>query len=727
MLGALGKILWTLAAYFATGLAALVYEIAYTDALFLGFGSSLFAYTTILCVFLAGFGIGSIAISRLRLKLSSAEAFVWMQFIIAAWALLFIIMLNSSSLLQFMLFTSVRDHYLIFVMLRFAFIFAFLLVPAAMMGASFPVVASLIAHRENFASDISRIFAINTAGAITGSLLAGFVLIPAIGLENTLAFAAGISVTAAIIIAWTWRASISNRWIAGLGLAVAVTVIFAMLHIRIDPYTIGAYYTANQVTGLEEYRAKMAGERQLTSILYSKFGLYGSVIVKEFADSKVLLLNGKPDASSFGDIPTQYLLGYIPMLNHPKPERVAVVGLGAGFTLSAVNTFAGVDKIDVFEINPDVVEAQALFARESDYALQDPRVTVRVGDARNLLRQSPEKYDVLISEPSNPWLEGESYLFTQEYYRTVASSLNDDGLFMQWVGAYDFNSEDFDILLSTVHSVFPYYQVWSEHTGGDMFILAGKQKIQADYYRVGQQISQPLQSQDFGLIQQITSRDPLTGADLFFSFYLGDQDSLGSIAASQVNTDNLPVIEFRTARNRVVGQKTVPLLNVVSKSGYPRAFVYPAVYNMTGSNGELWHAKAVLRQPANFSVPGPQYFFYYDELSAANARNQVTFNLQAKRYVILKDDSGNLEVHGHPVKGQPTTEEYKVIADALRSELYQVSEGYWGLRSNTTEGLAFYCPAQKTVIIAYYSGQILNSEKRKGVQQVAAGIQCLAP
>ena len=259
----------------------------------------------------------------------------------------------------------------------------------------------------------------------------------------------------------------------GVALALVLLLAAALFDAEVDPYRSGVYHQHGRFENRSEYRQALEREKGAAAISFSDYGLYGSVVVKEEGPVKVLMINGKVDAGTGLDVPTELLLGYIPTLMHPDPKDVAIIGLGSGITLAAVESFP-VERIDVLELNPTVVEAAELFEPENRNALDDERVELIVGDARDYLSTTDRTYDIVISEPSNPWIEGEVFLFTREFYSVVAERLNEGGLFLQWIGAYDFNPEDLKISLRTLETAFPHVQAWADAKGVDFFLLASK-------------------------------------------------------------------------------------------------------------------------------------------------------------------------------------------------------------------------------------------------------------
>jgi len=194
-------------------------------------------------------------------------------------------------------------------------------------------------------------------------------------------------------------------------------------------------------------------------------------------------VNGKTDASTGGDMKTQTLTAQLPLLLRESsparraPRSVLVIGLGSGVSLASALTHP-VDRVDVLELSPEVVEASAWFAESNRHALDDPRVDLFVGDARSRLRfgngtGEPPLYDVITSQPSNPWVAGEASLFTREFFTLARDHLAPEGVMCQWIQGYGLAPDDFRSVVATFQDVFPEVGLWEESTAGGDYLLIG--------------------------------------------------------------------------------------------------------------------------------------------------------------------------------------------------------------------------------------------------------------
>ena len=478
-----------LSAFFFSGFAALVYEVMFTKGLILFVGGTVFAYSLILTAFLTGMGFGSLLAKRFQ-ETDLATLFAYVQLGIGAYGLLFVPILNNLDVAYLEIYNISHGSFVAFHSLLLLLSYLVLLVPTLLMGMTFPVVSRSITRTEKIGADVGRLFSVNTLGGVAGAFRGRFR--SAAGNRPGKSDPCGRRTQPRHLCRGF---HCCRPRAAGSPTVSPSPSCFFLRRLcstqKVDPYRSGVYHQHGRFENRSEYRQALERERGAAAISFSDYGLYGSVVVKEEGPVKVLMINGKVDAGTGLDVPTELLLGYIPTLMHPDPKDVAIIGLGSGITLAAVESFP-VERIDVLELNPTVVEAAELFEPENRNALDDERVELTVGDARDYLSTTDRTYDIVISEPSNPWIEGEVFLFTREFYSVVGERLNEGGLFLQWIGAYDFNPEDLKISLRTLETAFPHVQAWADAKGVDFFLLASKGPIVRDYEGIAAAMQDPV-------------------------------------------------------------------------------------------------------------------------------------------------------------------------------------------------------------------------------------------
>jgi spermidine synthase len=452
-----------------SGLAALVHEIAWTRVLTLVLGPTIYAFSATLAVVIGGVALGSalgtwvVGWTRhpaawLATTLALAAATASWTSSLAGGAVPRLVAQQIASANP--AFTQL--------LLQGVLLAALLIVPTAVcFGAAFPLALALADEPSGSAARrFGIVYAVNTLGAVLGALLAGFLLIPGIGLQGTLTVVAGCVVAAAILVAVFGRLERRTRVAAGAIATIAVAAAAISPPWDRELLASGMYMYAPFVPrSLDVETMLKAG-----TLLYYREGAASTVSVKRLTGTTTLAVDGKTDASNRGDMLTQKLVAHLPLLLHPQPRRVAIVGLGSGVTAGAALTHP-IEAADVVEISPEVVEASRFFETENRRALADPRLRLIVGDGRTHLSLTQSSYDVIVSEPSNPWIAGVASLFTREFFTAAKERLAADGVLCQWTNAYNISGDDLRAIVSTFVSVFPDATAWL--VGEDDVLLVG--------------------------------------------------------------------------------------------------------------------------------------------------------------------------------------------------------------------------------------------------------------
>jgi spermidine synthase len=521
-----------------SGAASMMYEVAWTRALALVIGSSTYAFTTMLVTFLTGLALGSYLFSRWvgRLRVDPF-LFGLLQLGIGLGALLVAPFFDRMPGLFLWVFRISQSPDFVKV-LQFCLSALAMFLPTLFMGATFPCVTQIASRAlDRVGHDVGRIYFINTGGAIVGTILAGFVLIPTWGMQSTLKLAISLNLLLALAL---FLIPSETKWRRG---AVALAPFLALVVLFFSPpWDARAMTSGVAIYGPSYFgRIGKTGFRQAIAsadqLVYYKDGISATVTLHRQKGLLYMRVNGKTDASNSDDMHTQLFSGHIPMLLHPNPKRVLVIGLGSGVTAGAV---AGhqVERVDVIEIEPAVVEAAEFFAKENRNALKDPKVFVSIADGRNFLMAAEKKYDVVISEPSNPWLRGIGSLFSKEFYELAANHLGPDGVVLQWLQMYSLYPDDVRMVIKTFRSVFPNVMIWNT-TPGDLLLVGSRKPLALDYSRLQSRYEAvPALRDDMA---RLGFRSPLT---LLADFMLGEEDTATYSQHAWVNTDDLPILEF---------------------------------------------------------------------------------------------------------------------------------------------------------------------------------------
>ena len=380
-------------------------------------------------------------------------------------------------------------------------------------------------------------------GAILGAFAGGFIFIPWIGVQNSIILGVALNLSVGwYLLVLDPRATLQRRF--AVGLPVLVAVIFIPLKIpRWDPriITSGVSIYDDVFEELETDSMRLERMRK-DDIVYYKEGLTATISVhRGVFDYLYFKTNGKVDGSH-GDTLTQLMIGYIPLLLNPAAKRVAVIGLGTGMTAKAVGAFP-IREIEILEIEPAMAEAARYFDDFNKKILDDPRVRLVFADGRNYILATPKLYDVITSEPSNPWIAGVANLYTREFYEVAKSKLRENGIFAQWFHNYSMSLDDFRMVFRTFGEVFPHVSVWE--LGEEDYLLVGSKKEQVFDYTALTQVYSKNRTlredfKDLGL------------TDIFevLSFYrMGRKELMAFSKGAGVNTDDGAQLEYSAPKN----------------------------------------------------------------------------------------------------------------------------------------------------------------------------------
>ena len=531
------------------GATAMSYEIGWTRLLATQLGSSTYAFALMLGTFLVGIALGSALFERWsRRRLPGSMTFVITQTLTAMAALGFLIFFTCLIEVLPPILRATHESFRGLVLAQFVTSALAMLPAAIIFGFNFPAVIVLIsgprtAGKTGAGEAVGRAYAWNTLGAIAGAIAAGFWLLPSLGSFHLLAATACVNLALAVAISLISTAQSTPKVLAAAGnvalLAVAAFVGFS--NYFYDPAV--ASYNTVMYWDLYDRPLSLRENAHLLDIVYFRDGLNATISVARSDDYIALRTNGKVDASNH-DATTQLLLGHLAGLAHP-PRRALLIGLGSGMTASALARFPDLERLDVVEIEPAVLAAAPLFSELNRNVLRDPRVHVSLDDARNFLFTTREAYDVIISEPSNPWIAGVATLFTREFYRAACSRLAPGGVFVQWVQAYSLFPEDLRMVLATFLSEFHGASLW--HGDAPDLILLAPTPPANEIIRHAQGLrGSPRLREDFS---QLGMEQPAG----LFGFYLLDDARLRKFSSgAPINTDDQTLLEYHAPRSLLV-------------------------------------------------------------------------------------------------------------------------------------------------------------------------------
>jgi spermidine synthase len=535
-----------------SGFGALAFQMAWVRLFGLVFGSSVYSFSAVLGVYLLGIAVGSALVGPRLPRVATLAGFGALQLVLAAAAALAIQAFPGLPQRMLDMGTHAGGDWRGLLLAEVGVVALLIGVPCAILGALFPVATRLLQSRDGgHAAGLA--YAVNTAGTIAGSLVAGFVLVPTLGVQGThlagVVLAGGIGV-AALGLAWRRRELRGLPLMAG-ALGAFATVLFVAIAPAWDPtlMTAGVYRPSQAVKvnafaagAADAVRRATAGDR----VLYYHEGINTSVILCTDADSRELWLRvgGKVDASTL-DMETQVLLGLLPAALADSGARALVIGHGSGVTTASVLA-AGAGKTDVVELEPAVITASRWFHAKGEDPLDDPRTRLILGDARTQLLYGGARYGLIVSEPSNPWIAGVNNLFTVDFYRRVRARLEPDGVFCQWLQLYELSPETFATLLRSFLDVFPQGQVFCVWRNVDLLLVAAPPGRRLDLERLGTPAA-----------RRMLDRARIPEPAMLAAYWAAPLDSLLSRAGrATLNRDDRPVVEYRAPRDLVAVGRT---------------------------------------------------------------------------------------------------------------------------------------------------------------------------
>ncbi len=548
--------LWAVA---LSGALAMVYEIAWTRVLGLVLGSSVYAFTVMLSTFLLGLASGAALGVRVGVRAAAGPPVVrLLTVVISLGAVAGFLTLHTLAGLP-PLFASwfhafgLADGAAVGRLARLATL-EFLVASAVMLPATvslgmvFPLALRLwIRGPEGIGRAVGTLSAANASGTIVGATAAGFVVLPWLGLQGSVlaAVVAGI-VLAAWIDARVSVGSAARVW-GAQGLAAVAIAMVVLARPAWDPLVMnsGVFQYASELTGnavtREGFRAAQYRDME---VLHYEEGLTANILVarQRSNDNVWMSIDGKLDASSRADLPTQLLLGHLPMLwlgsRAADAPSAIVIGYASGITTGAVTRHAP-SRVTAVEIEPAVVRASAFFDHVNHTPLADPAVELVEGDGRTFLMSGRAPYDAIISEPSNPWMTIAANLFTREFFEAGRERLAPGGVFSQWIQLYGLPLADLRSLVATFASVFPRVSMFWATPGRDIVLLGSEGTLAVDVGRLDAALGRPTVAADLARIGVRGTADLLT-------YYLtGDAGTRRFARDAPINTDDNALIEFR--------------------------------------------------------------------------------------------------------------------------------------------------------------------------------------
>jgi predicted membrane-bound spermidine synthase len=527
-----------LVAAFVTGAASFIYEISWIRMLSLVLGATTHSFELMLSAFITGLAFGGLWIKRRIDRIGSPVRFSgYVQLIMGILALLTIPLESTDA--GFTSYSFASHAIALSVMLPTTF----------MAGMTLPLFTYVLIRQGQGEGSIGQIYAANTIGAIVGVLVAVHIGLPMLGLKGLIVVGAMLDIGLGLIllsrdpVRRTRSIDMTTGAFVGLG-ALVLTITLSHL----DPLLL--------MSGV--YRNGSTGHAEGDKIIFYQDGKTASVSLLASSNGLVVLsTNGKPDASIQFDPSQPYstdeitmaIAGSLPLAYMPDAKQVANIGMGSGLTTHVMLAHEGIEKIDTIEIESAMVAAATGYGDFVERAYTDPRSEIHIEDAKTFFSLHNNTYDIIIAEPSNPWVSGVASLFSTEFYHTIKRYLHEDGLFVQWIQLYEFSDQLAESILKALSENFSDYVIYT--TDGSNILLIAKNEGE-------------LRSPDWsalfasGMAGELAKLDVKTESDMLIRKIIERDSLVPYLKRSQTptNSDYFPFVDLNAGKARYKGSES---------------------------------------------------------------------------------------------------------------------------------------------------------------------------
>jgi spermidine synthase len=513
-----------------------------------------------LSTFILGLALGGVAVRRLVDRTGNVERLLgWVQVVMGLLAVCTLLVYDRTfDLMAFLMKGLARTDagYLLFNLTGGA-IAALVMLPAAICaGMTLPLITGALMRGGAGEAAIGKVYAANTLGAIAGVLLAVHIGLPMLGLKGSLI--AGGLVDAALGLVLLWKFVPARRQFAGAAAACALVVL---------PISLAFEMNVQKMTS-GVFRYGEIESSRTAKILYQKDGKTSTVHLVDYSGTYSIRTNGKSDGSitivdgpgghtAGSDEITMVLTGAIPLAIRPHAKSAAVIGIGTGLTTHTLLQSLEIEQVETVEIEAAMAEASRGFSPRNGAAFADPRGAIIIDDAKSFFSTHNRRYDIIISEPSNPWVSGVSGLFTEEFYRRARTHLNPGGILVQWFQLYEIDTSLVASMLGALGGTFRHYAVFapSDH---DLLVVASETAL-----------ALPLAANPFehpGVTHEFFNVHVLSAGALD-ARYIGSRETLEPLFLTygmRANSDYFPVLDLNAARNRFTEKSAVDVVGLAN-------------------------------------------------------------------------------------------------------------------------------------------------------------------
>jgi spermidine synthase len=547
-----------------TGFCSLAYEVLWGRTLVVFLHTSIVVFATMLTTFLCGYALGSLVFARFFDKTKHLLRLFGV----------FQLLITLSSLLSIWQFTHLGEMmgnwyarygmgWNAFVMIGFGASAIIMFVPSFFMGASYPLLNRIYARKmETLGNSVGSCYAVNSIGAVLGSIIAGFVLIPLIGITTSLIIISSINAILGFVVLWT--DTYRKHWHRAA--FVLVPLGFILLLLLKIPFSTPLVLYSNNFDNRKDGQTNLFYKEGTDATITVTYLMPNKIDSKRYKNIEV---NGVSVAGNNKHLrTTQKIQGHVPLLlframNHHEAKTAFILGFGTGEASSCILKH-GMKRVDCLELASPEIEANSHFSTINDNVLKKKNFNLIINDARNHLLIHDIKYDIIQSDAVHPDMAFNTY--TKEYYALCSKRLSDDGIFSAWIPIFHFSPQNLKILLKTLHEVFPYISIWysSNFNNKHAILIGSKKKINIDLTQFELELNKPAVFKSLGEVKLNNA------VNILNTFVADEQTIVPELVDVPVNTDDNLIIPFGILKQEQKGEQTVaPCLSFFNKVSKP--------------------------------------------------------------------------------------------------------------------------------------------------------------
>lgn len=599
-----------MAASFLTGAASFMYELIWIRMLSMVLGASTHSFELMLSAFITGLAFGGLWIRNRLDRLKNPLFFgAMVQIVMGITALGTLFLYDQTFEFMGFLIQALEKNeagYRLFLLGSHSIALLIMLPTTFLAGMTLPLFTLILLKNNCGEKSISHIYVSNMLGAITGIVFIIFIGMPVLGLKGSMVLGSGIDLVLGLVLMF---AAAGSAWQTG-------TVALASIFIYLTSSVFSGINPRRVASGV--FRSGQTMLLESVSVPFYEDGKTASVTVSRLTSGmQTIATNGKPDASIYmsntnnnalSDESTQVLMGAIPLSIHPDAKRVAIIGIGSGGTAHSVLAWRGVERLDTIEIEAEMVAGAKYFKAKTGRIFSDPRSFIHLEDARTFLSGTRKKYDLIISEPSNPWVSGVASLYTREFYGHIKGSLNTDGYLVQWLHLYEFNEMLLFTVLRAISEHFQDYRIYAARDNDIVIIARQKGMVPDPQGAILMQKTMQAELSRVGVnnLQDITTR------------YLANRWLLEPYMAKNAgnaNSDYFPLLDLYAPKARFMDEN-VTFLRELMRSSVPITRILLHTDDLKGTvitprldnsySMEAWAALQLYRQVVKNEAPHPE-------------------------------------------------------------------------------------------------------------------------